>query len=60
MMIMMTMMMMMMMMTMMMNKESRSTKKEWQYDAADGTGSLDNNGRWRWPMEIMDDGTLTE
>ena len=42
------------------NKESRSTKKEWQSDIADGTGSLDNNGRWRWPMEMMDDGTLTE
>ena len=54
------MMMMMMMMMMMVIKESRSTKKEWQSDIADGTGSLDNNGRWRWPMEMMDDGTLTE
>ena len=42
---------------MMMIKE---TKKEWQSDIADGTGSLDNNGIWRWPMEMMDDGTLTE
>ena len=39
--------------------DSRGSEKESQSDKDDGRWSLDTHGRWRWPMELIEDGFLS-